>query len=74
MSTEAANFLNAEKNEMEKMGFKVDTESNATKLQSAVFPQGMGGNVVPMTKKVYPNDPCPCGSGKKFKKCCGRKA
>lgn len=24
-------------------------------------------------KKVYPNDPCPCGSGKKFKKCCGRK-
>lgn len=25
------------------------------------------------TKKIYPNDPCPCGSGKKYKKCCGRK-
>jgi len=25
-------------------------------------------------KKVYPNDPCPCGSGKKYKQCCGRKA
>jgi preprotein translocase subunit SecA len=23
--------------------------------------------------KVYPNDPCPCGSGKKYKQCCGRK-
>jgi len=23
-------------------------------------------------EKVYPNDPCPCGSGKKYKKCCGR--
>ena len=24
-------------------------------------------------EKVYPNDPCPCGSGKKYKQCCGRK-
>ena len=24
--------------------------------------------------KVYPNDPCPCGSGKKYKQCCGRNA
>ena len=23
-------------------------------------------------QKIYPNDPCPCGSGKKYKKCCGR--
>ena len=27
-----------------------------------------------MDAKVYPNDPCPCGSGKKYKQCCGRKA
>ncbi len=26
-----------------------------------------------MEAKVYPNDPCPCGSGKKYKQCCGRK-
>lgn len=25
------------------------------------------------SKKVYPNDPCTCGSGKKFKKCCNGK-
>lgn len=24
------------------------------------------------SEKVYPNDPCPCGSGKKYKQCCGR--
>lgn len=24
-------------------------------------------------KKIYPNDPCPCGSGKKYKKCCGKR-
>ncbi len=24
-------------------------------------------------KKIGPNDPCPCGSGKKYKKCCGKK-
>ena len=24
------------------------------------------------SKKIYPNDPCPCGSGKKYKQCCGR--
>ena len=26
-----------------------------------------------VAQKVYPNDPCPCGSGKKYKQCCGRK-
>lgn len=27
---------------------------------------------VDLKKKIYPNDPCPCGSGKKYKKCCGK--
>ena len=31
------------------------------------------GEPVVNSKKIYPNDPCPCGSGKKYKKCCGRK-
>ena len=29
--------------------------------------------VVHETPKIYPNDPCPCGSGKKYKKCCGKR-
>lgn len=37
--------------------------------------KGEGGKVKPTpqrkTVKVGPNDPCPCGSGKKYKKCCG---
>ncbi len=28
--------------------------------------------IVKKEAKVYPNDPCPCGSGKKYKQCCGR--
>ncbi|BBF44372.1 protein export cytoplasm protein SecA ATPase RNA helicase [Lachnospiraceae bacterium KM106-2] len=31
------------------------------------------GPVKRKTKKVQPNDPCPCGSGRKYKQCCGRK-
>ncbi|MCR5251729.1 MAG: SEC-C domain-containing protein [Lachnospiraceae bacterium] len=48
----------------------------------AIFPQEKrdelykeakkAGTVVHEMPKVYPNDPCPCGSGKKFKKCCGK--
>lgn len=33
--------------------------------------QKKSGTIV-KDQKVYPNDPCPCGSGKKYKKCCGR--
>ena len=33
--------------------------------------QKKSGTVV-KPKKIFPNDPCPCGSGKKYKKCCGR--
>lgn len=32
------------------------------------------GPVKRVEKKVYPNDPCPCGSGLKYKNCCGRQA
>ena len=34
--------------------------------------QKIAGTVKREGKKVYPNDPCPCGSGKKYKKCCGK--
>ena len=32
------------------------------------------GTVKREGRKIYPNDPCPCGSGKKYKKCCGKNA
>ena len=34
--------------------------------------QKASGTVRREAVKVYPNDPCPCGSGNKYKKCCGR--
>ncbi|GHU40654.1 hypothetical protein FACS1894111_01640 [Clostridia bacterium] len=35
--------------------------------------QKKSGTIV-KEQRVYPNDPCPCNSGKKYKKCCGRLA
>ena len=35
--------------------------------------ESVKGPVRRAEQKVYPNDPCPCGSGKKYNQCCGRK-
>ena len=35
---------------------------------------GKGTPIVRTTPKIGRNDPCPCGSGKKYKKCCGKNA
>lgn len=43
-----------------------------TDLQYITY-AGRSQKVKETEKKVYPNDLCPCGSGKKYKKCCGRK-
>ena len=39
-----------------------------------LYKQQKASGTVRKAKKVFPNDPCPCGSGKKYKKCCGRNA
>lgn len=39
-----------------------------------LYKEQKASQTVRKASKVYPNDPCPCGSGKKFKKCCGRNA
>jgi preprotein translocase subunit SecA len=52
-----------------------DTANIASELppQAADFSQTKPAQAVKVEgKKVGRNDPCPCGSGKKFKKCCGR--
>lgn len=60
-STNAANMLKAASAELAAMGVRVDFDSNADIVADGKI-----------QKKIYPNDPCPCGSGKKYKKCCGR--
>lgn len=47
-------------------------ESNLTLVEQEP-PKTGNDRVGAKAKKVYPNDPCPCGSGKKYKKCCGKK-
>ena len=42
--------------------------------RKALYREQKESTTVHKDKKVYPNDPCPCGSGKKYKKCCGRNA
>ena len=37
-----------------------------------LYKEQKNSRTVHVEHKVYPNDPCPCGSGKKYKKCCGR--
>lgn len=60
-STNAANMLKAASAELAAMGVRVDFDSNADIVADGKIQE-----------KIYPNDPCPCGSGKKYKKCCGR--
>ena len=49
----------------------------ATGKPHTAMPNSFVPTAMPMqpasTRKIYPNDPCPCGSGKKYKKCCGRR-
>lgn len=72
-SSHAAAMLRDAAPHLDEMGISVDLESNADTITTAMYPNGLEGNAVRVEKKVYPNDPCPCGSGKKYKKCCGRK-
>jgi len=40
--------------------------------KKALYKDQKNANTVRKEKKIGRNDPCPCGSGKKYKKCCGR--
>jgi len=46
-------------------------EMAATGVGAGVSPASIP-KVFPKSRKIGRNDPCPCGSGKKYKKCCGR--
>ena len=41
--------------------------------RKALYKEQKSSTTIVKEEKVYPNDPCPCGSGKKYKKCCGKK-
>lgn len=72
-SSNMASLLQQNRNEIEQMGFQLDLESNADSEFVYTMEDGKDGEIRRTEKKIYPNDPCPCGSNKKYKKCCGRK-
>lgn len=41
--------------------------------RKALYREQKSSTTIVKEARVYPNDPCPCGSGRKYKKCCGRK-
>ena len=71
-SAEAASLLKSASEELKEMGVCVDFDSNAVIVPNNSSQNNVSGQVANSFKKIYPNDPCPCGSGKKFKKCCGK--
>lgn len=40
--------------------------------RKALYKEQKSSTTIVKPEKIYPNDPCPCGSGKKYKKCCGK--
>lgn len=42
--------------------------------RKALYKEQKTSTTIVKDAKIYPNDPCPCGSGKKYKKCCGRRS
>ncbi len=66
------------KEETVRMLFRVRVEQKVEREQVAKVTgtnkdASVKGPVKKVEDKVYPNDPCPCGSGMKYKQCCGRK-
>ncbi len=51
---------------------KVEREPAAKVPRTYKDDRAMRAPVRKVADKIYPNDPCPCGSGKKYKQCCGR--
>ena len=41
--------------------------------RKALYREQKSSTTIVKPDKIYPNDPCPCGSGKKYKKCCGKR-
>ena len=72
MSSDAAKLLEEGRKQLQIMGFDVETNETGTVIPMMSFNNGVSGDMKSGSRKIYPNDPCPCGSGKKFKKCCGR--
>lgn len=71
-SSKAVAILKDATPQLQAMGVPVDLNGNTDVIHTTMFPRGLNEEAIRVEKKIYPNDPCPCGSGKKYKKCCGK--
>ena len=71
-SSKAVAILKDATPQLQAMGVPVDLNGNTDVIHTTMFPRGLTEAAIRVEKKIYPNDPCPCGSGKKYKKCCGK--
>ena len=62
-SSHAAIMLAEGREQLAQIGINIDLDATATDIASIYFENGINGTMTKNTKKVYPNDPCPCGSG-----------
>lgn len=70
-SSHMAAFLKEHEAELKAHGIEVDYEMGSSRYRpQSVTPEGTTARG--RSQKVYPNDPCPCGSGRKYKDCHGR--
>jgi uncharacterized protein YchJ len=68
--TKAAEKQRQGRSESNVAGIKADPASK--EVAAPIFLKQADEPVTASQPKIYPNDPCPCGSGKKYKKCCGK--
>lgn len=81
-NTEVSLHFNKETLYKEMVGAKADWLYNLPEWNAifdedkrkSLYHEEKVSNTIVKEAKIYPNDPCPCGSGKKYKKCCGKKA
>ena len=52
-------------------GVEADMPEDTSDLETLLRARGNTASIPRLPPKISPNDYCPCGSGKKFKKCCG---
>lgn len=57
----------------ERAGYFYELEDAQKRSRRSFFSGWNRGVPEIKAEKIYPNDPCPCGSGKKYKKCCGKR-
>ena len=70
-SSLAADMIAEAASEIEKSGGGLDLESNSASIPVMDLPNGLDRPIKMSQKKVYPNDPCPCGAGRSLRSVAG---